>query len=219
MSTPLTDSINALTAYANEVTGASDTTLSDAVHSLASGYGGGSNNEAVINLNTKVFKYSNTDNWYAKKASRFFDLCRFEVIYLDSIEQLDAQYFFNNMEHLKAGIFPMVNSVSNHAFYTIGKYVPNGTVLDFHQVITTSTSGGSPFKIDNVIFVLRGDEKSSIYIKKGTWGHPSQAKFYVPQILLPEYIADADIVAYGEENILPIEGSPYENIDWWKSLT
>ena len=42
MSTPLTDSINALTTYANEVTGASDTTLSDAVHTLASGYGGGS---------------------------------------------------------------------------------------------------------------------------------------------------------------------------------
>ena len=42
MSTPLTDSINALTTYANEVTGASDTTLSDAVYTLASGYGGGS---------------------------------------------------------------------------------------------------------------------------------------------------------------------------------
>lgn len=41
MTTPLTDSINALTTYANEVTGASDTTLSDAVHTLASGYGGG----------------------------------------------------------------------------------------------------------------------------------------------------------------------------------
>ena len=41
MSTPLTDSINALTTYANEVTGASDINLSDAVHTLASGYGGG----------------------------------------------------------------------------------------------------------------------------------------------------------------------------------
>ena len=41
MATPLTDSINALTTYANEVTGASDTTLSDAVHTLASGHGGG----------------------------------------------------------------------------------------------------------------------------------------------------------------------------------
>ena len=41
MSTPLADSINALTAYANETTGASDTTLSDAVGRLCEGYGGG----------------------------------------------------------------------------------------------------------------------------------------------------------------------------------
>ncbi len=41
MSTPLTDSINALTAYANEVTGASDTTLSDAVETLVAGFGKG----------------------------------------------------------------------------------------------------------------------------------------------------------------------------------
>ena len=41
MATPLTDAINALTAYANETTGASDATLSDAVESLVAGYGGG----------------------------------------------------------------------------------------------------------------------------------------------------------------------------------
>lgn len=39
--TPLTDSIEALTAYANQVTGASDTNLSDAVYTLAQGYSGG----------------------------------------------------------------------------------------------------------------------------------------------------------------------------------
>lgn len=39
--TPLTDAINALTTYSNTVTGASDTTLSDAVATLAAGYGGG----------------------------------------------------------------------------------------------------------------------------------------------------------------------------------
>ena len=37
---PLTDAITALTTYANSVTGASDTTLSDAVRTLADGYGG-----------------------------------------------------------------------------------------------------------------------------------------------------------------------------------
>ena len=41
MATPLTDGINALTAYANEVTGESNQTLSDAVESLVAGYGGG----------------------------------------------------------------------------------------------------------------------------------------------------------------------------------
>lgn len=42
MSTPLTDAINALTTYANGITGKSDTNLPDAVRSLAEGYGGGS---------------------------------------------------------------------------------------------------------------------------------------------------------------------------------
>lgn len=41
MAQPLTDAINALTTYANSVTGASDTTLSDAVDTLVDGYGGG----------------------------------------------------------------------------------------------------------------------------------------------------------------------------------
>lgn len=41
MATPLTDSINALTRYANETTGATDTTLSDAVETLIAGFGKG----------------------------------------------------------------------------------------------------------------------------------------------------------------------------------
>ena len=46
--TPLTDAINALTTYSNTVTGASDTTLSDAVATLASGYGGGGGGEPSL---------------------------------------------------------------------------------------------------------------------------------------------------------------------------
>lgn len=41
MSQPLTDAIEALTTYANSVTGESDATLSEAVATLASGYGSG----------------------------------------------------------------------------------------------------------------------------------------------------------------------------------
>lgn len=41
MAQPLTDAIQALTRYANETTGKSDTTLSDAVETLVEGYGQG----------------------------------------------------------------------------------------------------------------------------------------------------------------------------------
>lgn len=60
MSSPLTDKINALTAYANEVTGESDTTLSDAVASLADGYGQGGGYagiEVKTDANGKITDY------------------------------------------------------------------------------------------------------------------------------------------------------------------
>lgn len=50
MAQPLTDAINALTTYANSVTGASDTTLSDAVDTLAAGYGGGGSSGPAFEL-------------------------------------------------------------------------------------------------------------------------------------------------------------------------
>lgn len=50
--TPLTDAINALTQYANETTGASDTTLSDAVGTLVAGYGGGGGGGPISLLDT-----------------------------------------------------------------------------------------------------------------------------------------------------------------------
>ena len=55
--TPLTDAINALTTYANTVTSASDTTLSDAVATLAAGYGGGGSSALY-----KLLDKSITDN-------------------------------------------------------------------------------------------------------------------------------------------------------------
>ncbi len=56
MATPLTDAINALTTYANEVTGKSDTTLSAAVGSLADGYGGGGVDWITYHSDTTVIR-------------------------------------------------------------------------------------------------------------------------------------------------------------------
>lgn len=212
---PLVEGLNALTTHANETTGASDTTLSDAVETLVAGYGGGSTPTtiAVINSDTKFISFSNSDRWYSGETNKFFNNFRnLEVLYMDSVKKIGGS-FFSDLRSLKAGIFPEVTTVGNNSFYNVG--VASEIALDFHQTITAS---GLPFKIDNLILILRGSTKSSVSIKKGTWGHPSQAKFYVPQSLVSEYVADSDIIAYGEENILPIEGSQYESIDWWKAL-
>lgn len=58
--TPLTDAINALTQYANETTGASDTTLSDAVGTLVAGYGGGGGSSYTLEINNVT---PTTDRW------------------------------------------------------------------------------------------------------------------------------------------------------------
>ena len=60
MATPLTDSINALTTYANEVTGGSDTNLSDAVHTLASGYGRGGSTVSAPRKDVNFIDYDGT---------------------------------------------------------------------------------------------------------------------------------------------------------------
>ena len=48
MAQPLTDAINSLITYSNSVTGASDQTLSEAVATLASGYGQGGGTELIL---------------------------------------------------------------------------------------------------------------------------------------------------------------------------
>lgn len=74
MSTPLTDAINALTAYANSVTGASDTNLNDAVHTLADGYGqGGGGTTPVPQKQVNFIDYDGTI-LYSYTSSEFNEL-------------------------------------------------------------------------------------------------------------------------------------------------
>lgn len=80
MTQPLTDAINALTTYANTVTGASDTTLSDAVATLASGYGGGggsvlpSGYAQLLYLQSSASQYIDT-GLYTKTGQDYFIEC------------------------------------------------------------------------------------------------------------------------------------------------
>lgn len=60
--TPLTDSIEALTTYANQKTGASDTNLSDAVYRLVQGYGSGG--DSAFEIEEVVVGANNITNMY-----------------------------------------------------------------------------------------------------------------------------------------------------------
>lgn len=71
MATPLTDAINALTTYANSVTGQSDTSLSDAVDSLVAGYGGGGGDDHLYDLVSGTITDSMID-WSQVTALREF---------------------------------------------------------------------------------------------------------------------------------------------------
>lgn len=72
--TPLTDAIQALTTYANETTGASDTTLSAAVGTLVAGYGQGGGGDmlptfvANQNVGSYTFQGNSFTDWqFAEK--------------------------------------------------------------------------------------------------------------------------------------------------------
>jgi hypothetical protein len=96
MATLLTDKINALTAYANEVTGESDTTLSEAVHTLADGYGQGGGGDSIWNT--------------------IVDRTVTEANDKDGLCKTVGQYAFYGCASLTSAIFPSVTSIRNNAF-------------------------------------------------------------------------------------------------------
>lgn len=91
----LTDKINALTAYANEVTGESDTTLSEAVHTLADGYGQGGGDTIWTAIVERTATEINDKDGLCKKV---------------------GGYTFYECKSLASVIFPSATSVGDSAF-------------------------------------------------------------------------------------------------------
>lgn len=111
MSTPLTDSINALTTYANEVTGGSDITLSDAVHTLANGYGGGG---SILGKYVAILSY--------RFQYVIFDESQDVVVDCSDVEYIDTygnrstpamRNMFNNARRLRSITLQNLNIYSN----------------------------------------------------------------------------------------------------------
>lgn len=105
MSTPLTDRINLLTGQANAATGASDTTLSDAVGTLVAGYGGGGSalwKSVTVEENHNTGSVGNPIYWR-------------EFLGIPEQDILDGYIFF--CEVLDNSGFPATAYYMSHGFY------------------------------------------------------------------------------------------------------
>ena len=137
MATPLTDSINALTAYANEVTGQSDTNLSDAVHTLASGYGGGE--EFITLADTDLTNTTNVDAYFAELIDGWTtDII---LIYLDSTPTLYREFIgcWSQYAYSLTGGFQQIwrrnNSKDQYEGITRSNYAINTEIGKKYKVI------------------------------------------------------------------------------------
>lgn len=123
----LTPKIEALTAYANEITGKNDTTLSDAVASLADGYGGGGGGvsdgyeitaldangfpTAVDHYGTEVHRQQ---YWNRTSSDGFWK--NLETITFKDIVTSIEPYAFSNCSKLVLPDLSHVTSISGYAF-------------------------------------------------------------------------------------------------------
>lgn len=125
--TPLTDAINALTTYANEITGQSDTTLSDAVESLVDGYGGGGGGlsfadycNGLINgtldaiVDNSITKFPPNTRLFNGQTS----LKSVSFNALTSFEGTD--YMFRNCSNLESASFPVLAKLGQSSSYFEG---------------------------------------------------------------------------------------------------
>ena len=191
MSTPLTDSINALTTYANEVTGQSDTTLSDAVHTLASGYGGG----GASNVVTGTFKGTTTgaamdvdlayagngyplnvmiypkEGAYDSNSTIYTLLQRYCTILYVAIKDYVStapDYNGTGTEDQYTTINRYKNSTSNYNTY--GQNVSTSTPIANGSNALASGSG------KNVV-AFKAKNKMSVYIANTSYGFPANIEF------------------------------------------
>ena len=223
---PLTDAINALIRYANETTGASDTTLSDAVESLVAGYGGGGGDrpweafEYVPGGPTGDIVSTVPTSTFAKFARSFW------------IERPHRSYTNHEVGNLNQNTCLNMSGCPNLVFICMPNFQtvwvqnqfqrnPNLETVDIYGDVI----GNNCFQNDNKLttIILRNASKI-VTIANGTPSNPFvntpfngynslTGTLYVPQAQLANYQADSKwktLIDSGTMTILPIEGSIYE---------
>lgn len=169
MSTPLTDAINALTTYANGITGKSDANLPDAVRSLADGFGGGGleYEEGTYTPATDELPTINFANSHSKAP----DI----IIFADVSAQASAtgntltSFTYVNVSAMFGNALPYTESTSWAEFYTYTRMASNlngasGAALYNRGNVTAS--GFEPFAGTTAFICRQGQTYKWIAIWK-----------------------------------------------------
>lgn len=217
--TPLTDAINALTTYANEVTGKSDTTLSDAVESLVDGYGGGSSFDANAWVDGSFTPKKIVFDADLNRKAYIFSHCPFEEIVwtykstrnidISSRMFLESQYLKTFVATSFSGAF---GSASTNAFdgcISLEKVDWSGNGLNGAMFVKCSSLTTVILRrSSSIVSVASNSFNNTPFASGGTGG-----TLYVPQSLISSYQSAnnwSTILGYENNSIVAIEGSQYE---------
>lgn len=196
---PLTDAIDALTAYANEVTGESDTTLSEAVHTLADGYGQGGGDTIWAAIVDGTVTEANDKDGLCKgiRQYSFYQREHLLSVNLPSAENVGS-FGFYNCSALTSVNLPSVTRIGTSGFTRCMAL----TSLDFSSlawigsdVFTGCTKLKSLIlrKLDSICTLSNTNSFGSTPIKSGT------GYIYVPASLLETYKADSNWKTYAAQ--------------------
>lgn len=244
--TPLTDAINALTQYANETTGASDTTLSDAVGTLVAGYGGGGgysledvikhnySGEIIYTGTGKIENYTFSNSAITKLwlpnckelGGNAAEKCNsLKIVYLGGgTDAIINSYAVRNCSALEQLRIPQMGASRGFGGYGL-QGCTSLRLIDYGMVNTLAFNSLSTCPLD-IIIVRKNNgvatlnanalNNSTAFQNGGTGG-----KVYVPSAYLSQYPTAANwstYYGYGTMQFLALEGSPYEQPDFEVTL-
>lgn len=241
MAQPLTDSINALTSYANSVTGASDQTLSEAVATLASGYGGGGTDYMEQYLKKRIQSYSNSNVNGQTPKYMFYEIGTLTSLSLPNAQTIEqgglyktglsivhasdfAKVFylgidaFRQCSSLTGVVLPSARQFNNtvFAYSTKLKYLDCGKTASGSAYLSVNTFQGCTL-FDTLI--LRHSAVVTLNNINAFASTPfasggSGGTLYVPSALVSSYQSESNwstILGYANNSIQAIEGSQYEH--------
>lgn len=216
---PLTDGINALIRYANETTGASDTTLSDAVESLVAGYGGGGWSTDGIIAGTEPSGAISSDATTAIYGALAGNTA-ITSLYLPLLETVNERSFY--------GMSALTNFVAPKMTYTQSQLFLNSTSLKAIDILGAALLGyrsaiaNNSFEncyafdtmiIRNTSEVMRINNLNAFNNTPFRGYNSLTGTLYVPSALVGSYKTDNNwktMYEAGRMTVLPIEGSIYE---------